>query len=329
MPKKNATKTEKPILQYIREHIENGELPENFSLPQDNHSEMNFAPGARDGIYIFHVPKNEVEEDDKKRIEEALCAASDGQYEKAESIFKELSEKTPAVFLMSDTQQYIADHIDKLSDENLFQFACWLIETSADKECVKFGLGISNLFECRDEGFRDAIRTLGLSDEFTVFSVISMLMWHGEATYEVFDLAKKVHGWGRIHAVDRLNPDTQEIRDWLFYEGIQNNVLPNYSAFTVFMNSGAEKRLEEPMDRKDYEAMCALLEPLLTDEPVPGISSLANAGDILKKFLTRAGEQDLSEDDLTLIREIRLFAENKERPLPQVKELCDALLNRI
>ena len=95
------------------------------------------------------------------------------------------------------------------------------------------------------------------------------------------------------------------------------------------MNSGAEKRLEEPMDRKDYEAMCALLEPLLTDEPVPGISSLANAGDILKKFLTRAGEQDLSEDDLTLIREIRLFAENKERPLPQVKELCDALLNRI
>ena len=50
MPKKNATKTEKPILQYIREHIENGELPENFSLPQDDHSEMNFAPGARDGI---------------------------------------------------------------------------------------------------------------------------------------------------------------------------------------------------------------------------------------------------------------------------------------
>ena len=315
------------IYEYICEHVQDGVLPENFQLPQDEKEDMNFAPGTRDGIYDFHIPRGEVSEEDEKSIKEMIETASKGKYKEAEKIAKELGKKTHALPLMAAVQQYIADHIDNLNDEKLFQFACTMLECSDDKECVKFGFGISDLFECRDEGFRNTIRTLGLSDEFTLYSAISMLMWTG-GIFEIFDLVKKVHGWGRIHAVDRLAPETDEIRDWLFFEGIKNNVLPGYSAFVVFMNSHAEERLEKKMSRKEFDAVSDLIENLLPDEPVPGFSNLANSGEILKKYLTRAGEQELNEKDLTVIREVKLFADNKEHPMPEVSDMCKALLGR-
>ncbi len=314
------------IYEYICDHVENGVLPENFQLPEDKKSDMSFAPGARDGIYVFHIPRGEVSEEDNKSIGKMIEAASKGKYKEAEQIAKSLGTKTHALPLMAAVQQYIADNIDSLNDEKLFRFACTMLECSDDKECVKFGFGISDLFECRDEGFRNTIRTLGLSDEFTLFSAISMLMWTG-GFLDIFELAKKVHGWGRIHAVDRLSPETDEIRDWLFFEGIKNNILPGYSAFVVFMNSGAMERLDKKMDRREFDAMSALIENLLPDEPVPGFSNLVNAEDILKKYLTRAGEQDLNEDDRTVIREVRLFAESKEHPMPAVVEMCNSLLS--
>ncbi len=320
-----AKKTNQSIYQYICDHVKDGELPENFLLPQDQGGQMHFAPGAADGIYIFHVPKKEATEEDKKQIELFLRAASDGQFEEAERTAIELGQRSHALTVMADVQQYIADHIDVLNEENLFNFACWLMETSADKECVKFGLGISDLFECVDEGFRNTIRTLALSDEFTISCVISMLMWR-TGTQEIFNLVKKVHGWGRIHAIDRLRAETDEIRDWLFYEGVNNNVLPGYSAFPVFMNSEAEKRLNHKMNRRDFDAMSRLIGLLLSDEPVPGLSTLANAGDILSRFLVRAGEQDLNEKDLELIEEIKKFAESKDHPLPEVEDACSQLL---
>ena len=235
MPK-NDTAPRQSIYEYICAHVKDGALPENFELPQEKKNDMTFAPGARDGIYIFHIPPAKITEDDQASVKDMIDNASAGNYEKAERIGIRLGETTHALPLMSEMQQYVADHIDDLDDENLFKFACWLLETSADIECVKFGFGLSDLFECQDPGFRATIRTLGLSDEFTVYAAISMMMWLG-GNEELFELAKKVHGWGRIHAVDRLAPESDEITDWLFYEGARNNVLPGYSAFSVFVKA--------------------------------------------------------------------------------------------
>ena len=323
MAKKTAAR--QSVYECIRDHVKDGVLPDDFRLPQEEESDLNFAPGAQDGIYVFHVPTRETSEEDQQSIEDFLRAASDDQFEKAEDIVIALSRKTRAMTLMAAMQQYVADHLDTLKPESLFNFACWLLETTTDKEAVKFGFALSDLFECRDEGFRDTIRTLGLYEEYTLYASISMLMWYN-GNEEIFNLAKKTRGWGRIHAVDRLAPETEEIRDWLFYEGIKNTVLPGYSVFPVFIKSGCEQRLQEKMDRKDFEAATAIIEAFLYDEPVPGISSLANAGDILKKFLARAAEQELNRVDRLMIGEIREFAQSKEHPFKDIVKECDALL---
>ena len=315
--------TELSLYEYIKANIRDGELPENFRLPQDEERSFDFAPGTRDGMYVFHSVPEKISDADQASIKEFLEAASDGDYDKAEELVRLLGNKSTALPVMADVQQYIADHVDFLSAENLFQFACILMEQSSDVESVKFGLGISMLFICMDKDYKDTVRTLGLYDEFTLPAVINMLEWD-RPVQEVFDIAKKVHGWGRIHAVDRLEPATQEISDWIFREGIDNTIDPGYSVFTCWMASQADQRIKEPMDREDYEAAARMLEALLKDTPAPGLSILGNAEEILTDFLDRIKEQP--KTDLVLVKNIRDFAADENHKFEDIVSACEELM---
>ena len=321
-------KKEKPIYQYIKEHVKDGVLPEQFRLPEDKNSDMDFAPGAKDGIYIFHIPKIENSDDEKDNFHELIDAISDARFEQAENMIKLITKEKRVLSIMADIQEYVAEEIDNLNDENLFNFSCYLIENATDIESVKFGLGLVLLFECKDEGFKDTIRTLGLSDEFTLYSAINMMMW-SFGNEEIFELAKKVHGWGRIHIVDRLLPERKEIIDWLFYEGIDNSIMPQYSAFPCWYKGECDKRIKETMTRKDFDAVSKIVDAMLDDEPVPGFSNLlSNAFTPLKDFLARAAEQELNDDDKKLIEKIRDYAKDEEHQVAKIVPLCDDLLNK-
>ena len=100
---------------------------------------------------------------------------------------------------------------------------------------------------------------LGLSDEFTLFVIFIMQQWEN-ANEEIFRLAKKTKGWGRIHAIERLIPDTPEIREWLLREGIRNKVLPAYSALNCWEGSEAENLLFAPeISQEDFAAISELI----------------------------------------------------------------------
>lgn len=314
----------KSIYECIKENLRDGVLPQDYRLPQDAESSLHLAPGTRDGMYAFHSVPEPISDADKDSIKEFLEAASAGDYEKAEELVLLLGNKSKAIPVMADVQQYIADHVDDLDSEKLFQFACILMEQSADIETVKFGLGISMLFVCTDEGYMDTVRTLGCYDEFTLPAVINMLEW-GRPVEEVFALVKKVHGWGRIFAVDRLEPATQEISDWIFTEGIDNTIDPGYSVFTCWMASQADQRIKKPLSKDDYRAAARMIEALLKDTPAPGLSIFNNASEILNDFLDRVQEQE--SPDQELIKKIRDFAADQDHEIPEIVSRCDEFLS--
>ena len=65
-------KTERPIFSIIEENIVGGRLPASFALPDDNgssgSSKLKMAPGAMDGICIYHMPHTALSEDGKEEI---------------------------------------------------------------------------------------------------------------------------------------------------------------------------------------------------------------------------------------------------------------------
>ena len=131
------------------------------------------------------------------------------------------------------TQNWILEHSEELDPTNLYLFARHLLFYAREKEEVKLALSLLEIvWNEKDEEVRQAVRELAASDEFTLFASFAVSNWENK-NEELFRMAQKAHGWGRIHAVASLEPTTEEIRRWLLREGVDNDVMPEYSALKL------------------------------------------------------------------------------------------------
>jgi hypothetical protein len=294
------------IYQLICSHIKDGCLDEHFSLPQENSAseEVLFAPGAMDGIILYHMGMYDLDDAQTESMSKALLAAAEGDALQTDRLFAELTRSVRIIRMIDSIQNYILFHSADLNPENVYQTACSLILHSAHTECVKAGIVLLGMFAAIDADIKEAIRMLSLSDEFSLFAFSSMLTWPG-GNEEIFSAAKKVHGWGRIHAAEYLQPDTEEIRRWFLTDGCKNEILAAYSALTCWRKSGAEQILFSAPTTEAYIAIGVILEGLLDEGPVAGISCLENAADILLRYLQLSENYSLSAQDRERIQAIR------------------------
>ena len=91
---------------------------------------------------------------------------------------------------------------------------------ATDREPVKLGIAVLGLF--RQERDKDIFRILGRHDEFTLFSAVALANSEGDTEQELWEPAKDVPGWGKIHVVERLAKTADpQIRDWLLRKGCE------------------------------------------------------------------------------------------------------------
>lgn len=302
---------------------ETGVLPE-FSLPPDPNAALPFADGAQDGITMYHTGGDDISDETKSLMAKAVQTAAKGEYKAAEQLFIELGKSARAISLIDELQEYIIANRETLPAGELCKFAVYAAEMSSDRECVKFGLSILELLNIEDnEPVKSMVTVLGLSSEFTLFSVFVMLRWH-DGNEAIAFLARSVRGWGRIHAIERLEPETEEIRKWLLREGVHNTVVPAYSALTCWNKSGAAEllRSDDELSDEDFHGIRDIIDALLDEGPREGISAIENAEEILAGFLRKASAKSLDIDDYETIRNIRDHAEENGK----LTDMCNELL---
>ena len=328
---------EKSIYQYICDHMTDGALDVNFSLPDDDSDDSSFkwAPGALDGLSMYHMRHSGLDASQTKGMAKALKSAASGNYPETEALFYEWTKDNRAIGVIDELQKYVIDHSARLDANNVFHTALSLMLHSSHIECVKIGMELMELFQVRDEKIREIIRRLGLYDEFTIFSVWNMQEWDDGNT-EIFELAKKVHSWGRIHAVERLEPETDEIRHWLLTKGTKNFVVNAYSALTCWQKADAETILSGKPTAEEFEGIITLIDGLLDEGPVPGISQLEDAEKTLLRFLSIAPKYTLTAHDYDVILSVQHWADDDEGPVPSVSaessrilhsSVCTAVIN--
>ncbi len=320
-------KKQTSLYDFIASAVVDGQLPKDFSLPQKaNKNEIRWMDGAMDGVYIYHMGFSELADDNKALMIEAVLAASKKDFGKADILFCKLGEKVRAIAAIDELQAYIIDHKEELSAENIYGYAVHAVLGSVDRECVKYGLSLLELFNTdNEEKIKDIVRTIGLSDEFSLFAVYVMLQWE-DGNNEVYQLAKKIYGWGRIHAIERIEPTTEEIQEWLLKEGVHNTILPSYSAFTCWQKSGAENKLKD-LSKEEMAGIRDIIAGLLEEGPVPGISEIENRNDIIIAFLNQMEKLELTLEDYEVIRGIRIYFENQDSDNAVIVSICNKLLD--
>ena len=312
------------ILSIIKDNMTDKGLPDDFSLgsliaSNDNNSFVKFADGALDGMTMYHMGRSELTDEGAALIEKAFSLLDDTQG--ITDTMKELFAKLRPISAIDYIQQYVMQHTETLSANAVHSYAVQCLD-SGEVDIVKLGLILTELFVEKDENVKDKIRTLGLSDEFTIFCVFNMLNWEN-GNDEIFRLAQKVHGWGRIHAVERLDPVNSEIKEWLLREGIDNRVMSEYSAPDVYEKADIRQLLAGDMTDEQTDEIAAVLGAMFAEGPVRGISGLDDdeAKEIVDNFISQAEKH---KGSLEVYRLIHTIADDKR--FKHEKKRCEAIL---
>lgn len=192
-----------------------------------------------------------------------------------------------------------------VSREKLGRAARFVTENATRREVAKLGIVLLGAFGAHRD--RELLQLLGALDEFALFAAVALLHTQPDPQRAVFELAQRLAGWGRIHAVERLEGCTDpDIRAWLLRSGFRNGVRKGYLAHLAATTGGL------------YPALRAdTIDDALLDGAADILSALANGGPT----------QDMHDYD-DAVPAMHRFAEHVARAAPTIGRLDAALTLR-
>lgn len=312
------------IYELIKSSIQaNGELPEDFKLPPKDPNGVPWADGALDGVYIYHTVGNE---EDIEPLKNIVFQISEGKFEEAQNNLENLD------FFMISRRDPLLNWIIKeqkqINIDNLCEFTISQLSTSKNIEVIKFCLCVLEIIKLETEKDTiEKVKILALSDEFTLYC-LNILKNLKNSNEEIFEIAKKVKGWGRIYSVKYLKVTNDEIKEWLLEEGFLNYINPAYTAYTCAKKINLIEILnEEQISSKKFNDISYLMNALLDEEAITGISALENRELLIEKYLEKAKTLSSTEEAYEVVRLIKEYVEDNEEIDKKFIKICDEILN--
>ncbi|MDN4494394.1 hypothetical protein [Ureibacillus aquaedulcis] len=266
--------------QQIKDHnkIINTDLPDDAYLVDENHPKL--APGLSDqlvseGVTPFYTKKllklfmEQVENPTNQTRKATYEKIKD---EKAISYFHELIE----LFTQEDKDE-----------QQVKQEAIWLLENAAHREVVKFAVIILGCMNC--ESIKDRLQVIALHEEFTGVALFALKNGTSNANETIWQIAKSVNGWGKIEAINFLEPNTEEIQFWLLTEGTKNNVMNSNSSLICAEKGKLDIMLHESDISKElFIGAGEIILGLLGNEAYQAIDDYEYAGQVLMRYTHHA-----------------------------------------
>ena len=312
------------IFELIETSIQpNGELPEDFKLPPKDPNGVPWADGALDGVYIYHTVGNE---EDIEPLKNIVFQISEGKFEEAQNNLENLD------FFMISRRDPLLNWIIKeqkqINIDNLCEFTISQLSTSKNIEVIKFCLCVLEIIKLETEKDTiEKVKILALSDEFTLYC-LNILKNLKNSNEEIFEIAKKVKGWGRIYSVKYLKVTNDEIKEWILEEGCHNYIIPAYTAYTCAKKINLVEILnEDKISNKKFNDISYLMNALLDEEAITGISNLEDRELLIERYLEKAKTLASTEEDYYAVITLKEYIKNNKEINNELIKICDEILN--
>ena len=312
------------IYELIKNSIQNnGELPENFILPPKDPNGVPWADGAMDGVYIYHTVGNE---EDIEPLKNIVFQISEGKFEEAETNLDKLDFSM--VSRTNSLLSWIIQEQKQINLNNLYEFASSQLSTSKNIEVIKFCLCVLEIIKLETEKDTiEKVKILALSDEFTLYC-LNILKNLKNSNEEIFEIAKKVKGWGRIYSVKYLKVTNDEIKEWILEEGCHNYIIPAYTAYTCAKKINLVEILnEDKISNKKFNDISYLMNALLDEEAITGISNLEDRELLIERYLEKAKTLASTEEDYYAVITLKEYIKKNKEINNELIKICDEILN--
>jgi hypothetical protein len=274
------------------------------------HSRIRWAPGAKDGVSTHHRGGKETDQAKELLTLVRSYWTSPTARNKA-SVYTFLLDKGTVSlidpFLESLREQTRVNH------DRLYDLAKSFATGAPDREPVKFGIALLGMYGQKQD--IEIFRTLGVHDEFTLFSAVALENTSEDAENELWELARLVLGWGRVHLVERLSKTSNpEIKDWLLREGYKNSVLYEYLAYPCATGGGLLAALEQDHVDDDLLLSAAeIIQALIVGGPAENIDNYDDGAIVVELFLNEMQHRGIGLIQFLTISTIRDFLLDNKR----------------
>lgn len=302
-----------PIYAHIQRQIAEQGMPIDGALPDDEQfwgeGGLRWVAGGLDGAMGHHAMPSELTDEMRELV--GLLAKQTRRPTTAarKATYRKLLE-TDLGGAMDVVLEEVLRHPGILAGP-LFEEAQWFAEQAADRNVLKFGIALLGLY--RNDKVRDLLMTLGSHDEFTLYAAVALKNGSDDGNDALFELAQRVNGWGKIHLVERLEPTTQQIRDWLLREGCANSITNEYLAYTCAVKGELHEVLAaETVDAELFEGASVIVQALLSGGPAEDIDDYGHAPQVIADYVRHAGTMCASAMQLSVVLDIRAFLDPED-----------------
>ena len=144
-----------------------------------------------------------------------------------------------------------------IEKEKLYSFGLQLTSQEDNSEEIKLGIIILGFYQ--NDDVMHIFRELGRFGEFTLYVLEAAKDFKNFNSF-VFDLVKSTIGYAKMAALSVLQPVNDEMKDWILYHGIENEVMPNMSAIISLEKADmAHYFTDLPLNANNFQAVSGLL----------------------------------------------------------------------
>ncbi|MCR5002217.1 MAG: hypothetical protein K6A71_10530 [Lachnospiraceae bacterium] len=227
----------------------------------------------------------------------------------------------------------IIDDIQQYDPHKLSTLAYSLAMFGTKTETVKLGLLLLVLFDfADDEVVKKHLITIGMYEEFTSYVISNVKSWpEGSRNHVYYVYAQRLKGWGKINAVECLEPTSDEIKEWILCEGCNNEVGYRYLAATAYEKSDLSARLKDgKLTEEQMRGARDIMRGLLEDPQNPGIASVDNPTLLAMRYFKELADHEIALEDVVNMYQMKDYFENIDKASrPADKEKALAVIGRL
>jgi hypothetical protein len=270
---------------------------------------ISWSAGAVDGVFGHHTLPAGQEPDRARPLAAAIAAAAERPHGDELRALYELVSADDVLSIIDPAIEALAAL--RPSTAAVARLGVWLASQSPDRGPVKVGMALLGISGAPDDSL---LHELGAHEEFTLYAVVAFSDSRENPDADLFTLARRVHGWGRIHCVEQLCDTTDpEIRRWILTDGFRNGVMNEYLAHIAATTGGLAAALAVPSpDRHLLTAAGDIIDALLRGGPAENIDDYTDAPEVLARWLDHLGHHAETLADLTTTAAVRAFCDRDD-----------------
>lgn len=301
LPWENKEKLVPYILQQVEEH---GRIID-ASLPDDRYVYKEGEPKLSPGFIDYVMNEEPTPFFAKKLVklfeQEAINPNNKTRRATYEHIFFDK--------MANNFEPFIEQFRESALDPSLIQQeAIWLLENACHREILKFALLVLGFTDC--DSYKEKLIKIAMHEEFTAYCLFAIKNGTSNANTSIWQIAKSVHGWGKLVAIDLLDANTPEIKQWILTKGFDtkgpvNGIFEEELALQCAIKGKLDIALfEDEISREIYEGAKNIIGRLIDGNSIGRIDEYPYTGAILSRFIYHSEKHCVSLDDFYILLQI-------------------------